>query len=92
MILGCVSSPISLLSCNIHVFLTICFAFSIGYPGYPGVAKDGIPGLQGPPGYTGPQGQQGLPGQAGVPGFCEARDCGISAPSMLGEQGLRKVF
>ncbi|XP_018415838.1 PREDICTED: collagen alpha-1(XXII) chain-like [Nanorana parkeri] len=63
-----------------------------GYPGYPGVAKDGIPGLQGPPGYTGPQGQQGFQGQAGVPGFCEARDCGISAPSMLGEQGLRKVF
>lgn len=73
-------------------FLTICFTFSIGYPGYPGVAKDGIAGPQGPPGYTGPQGQQGLPGQAGVPGFCEARDCGISAPSMLGEQGLRKVF
>ncbi|XP_072269460.1 uncharacterized protein [Pyxicephalus adspersus] len=63
-----------------------------GYPGYPGVAKDGIPGPQGPPGYTGLQGQQGLPGQAGVPGFCEARDCGINAPSMLGEQGLRKVF
>ncbi|XP_056377096.1 collagen alpha-1(IX) chain-like [Hyla sarda] len=63
-----------------------------GYPGYPGVAKEGNPGLQGPPGYSGPPGQQGLPGPAGVPGFCEARDCGINAPSMLSEQGLRKTF
>ncbi|KAM4706228.1 uncharacterized protein WCC33_010947 [Rhinophrynus dorsalis] len=59
-----------------------------GYPGYPGVAKNGEEGLQGPPGYTGPLGQQGLPGPPGVPGFCEARDCGINAPSMLSEQGL----
>ncbi|CAH2284273.1 Hypothetical predicted protein [Pelobates cultripes] len=65
-----------------------------GYPGYPGVAKDGANGPQGPPGYSGPPGQQGLPGQAGVPGFCEARDCGINAPSMLSEQGLfsKKLF
>ncbi|XP_069815770.1 collagen alpha-2(IX) chain-like [Dendropsophus ebraccatus] len=61
-----------------------------GYPGYPGVAKQGKPGPQGPPGYSGPPGQPGLPGPAGVPGFCEARDCGINAPSMLSEQGLRK--
>nr|XP_053323261.1 collagen alpha-1(IX) chain-like [Spea bombifrons] len=59
-----------------------------GYPGYPGVAKDGAVGPQGPPGYSGPTGQQGLTGPAGVPGFCEARDCGINAPSMLNEQGL----
>lgn len=64
----------------------------IGYPGYPGVAKEGQPGPQGPPGYSGPPGQEGLPGPAGVPGFCEARDCGINAPSMLNEQGLRKTF
>ncbi|KAM3929191.1 uncharacterized protein RB166_006984 [Leptodactylus fuscus] len=63
-----------------------------GYPGYPGVAKNGQPGPQGPPGYSGPPGPQGLPGPAGVPGFCEARDCGINAPSMLNEQGLRKPF
>ncbi|KAM4687663.1 uncharacterized protein O3C94_006144 isoform 1-T1 [Discoglossus pictus] len=65
-----------------------------GYPGYPGIVKNGSPGLQGPPGYTGPPGQPGLTGHAGVPGFCEARDCGINAPSMLNEQGLftRKRF
>ncbi|XP_075444665.1 uncharacterized protein LOC142488177 [Ascaphus truei] len=67
---------------------------SRGYPGYPGVAKDGTAGQRGPPGYSGPPGQQGLPGAAGVPGFCEARDCGINAPSMLNEQGLltKKLF
>ncbi|XP_044151435.1 LOW QUALITY PROTEIN: collagen alpha-1(IX) chain-like [Bufo gargarizans] len=63
-----------------------------GYPGYPGVAKEGQPGPQGPPGYSGPPGQQGIQGPAGVPGFCEARDCGINAPSMLNEQGLRMPF
>ncbi|XP_040289909.1 collagen alpha-1(IX) chain-like [Bufo bufo] len=63
-----------------------------GYPGYPGVAKEGQPGPQGPPGYSGPPGQQGIQGPAGVPGFCEARDCGINAPSMLNEQGLGMPF